>query len=182
MSVGVRKAALGAAVALLAGVVAPVLFWFISLWLDRALGFGPVMARPVSLILAAAAMLFGIFWVLWAHSYLLFVGKGVPLEVFGWAIHPTRVLVTTGPYAYTRNPLALGLLFILLGVACLRSSISGLVLIPIITVLMLAYLAEFEEKALATRFGDDYANYRRGVPLLFPRLRAYVHVPGGVRS
>ena len=111
----------------LAGIAAPVVFWFISRWLDREIGFGPIMSAPISLILGAAAILFGVFWVSWAHSYLLFVGKGVPLEVFGWAIHPTRVLVTTGPYAYTRNPMALGLLFILLGVAFLRGSISGLI-------------------------------------------------------
>ena len=48
---------------------------------------------------------------------------------------------------------------------------------PILTVLTLIYLVTFEEKALERRFGDDYRHFRRNVPLLFPRLSAYVHLP-----
>ena len=176
MSFGAKKAFIGLAFATAAlGVAAPVGFWFLSLAVDRALGLSPVLSAPVSLILAAAAILVGVFWITWAYSYLVFVGKGVPLEAFGHALHPTSVLVTTGPYAYARNPMVLGLLFVLFGVAFLRRSVAGLALAPLIATLIAAYLAEFEERALVRRFGADYEEYRHNVPMLIPRLTPYIH-------
>ena len=176
MSFGARKALIGLALTTVAlGLAAPVGFWFLSLAVDRALGLGPVISAPAALILAAAAILVGVFWITWSYSYLVFVGKGVPLEVFGHALHPTSVLVTTGPYAYSRNPMVLGLLFVLLGVAFLRRSVAGLVLAPLIAALTATYLAEFEERALVKRFGADYEEYRHNVPMLIPRLTPYIH-------
>jgi protein-S-isoprenylcysteine O-methyltransferase Ste14 len=107
----------------------------------------------------------------------VFVGKGMPFEVFGYALHPTRTLVTTGPYAYVRNPALIGMLFLLLGVAFLARSLAGIVLVPIVAGFAVVYLAQFEEKALARRFGDEYDEYRRNVPLLIPRLKPYIHEP-----
>jgi hypothetical protein len=67
MSVGAKKAALGLAVTGLGiGLALPAGFWFLSLLLDEALGLGPVVPTPVSLILAAAAILVGAFWVSWS--------------------------------------------------------------------------------------------------------------------
>ncbi|MCX8053583.1 MAG: isoprenylcysteine carboxylmethyltransferase family protein [Armatimonadetes bacterium] len=178
MTISIKKAAIGLTVTgLFIGVGAPAAFWFASALLDSALGLRPVLPMPVSLILAAAAILIGVFWVTWAYSYLVFVGRGLPLEVFGRALHPTSVLVTSGPYAYTRNPMVLGALFILLGIAFLRRSIAGMAMVPIIAAMVAAYLATFEEKALVRRFGADYEVYRRKVPMLIPRLSAYIHQP-----
>ena len=122
-------------------------------------------------------MLIGVFWILWAWSYLLFVGQGLPLEVLGRALHPTQILVTTGPYAYTRNPMVLGLRFILLEVAFFRGTLSGFVMVPAVGLLTWGYLAIFEERGLMKRFGASYEKYRRDVPLLFPRLSAYGRIP-----
>jgi protein-S-isoprenylcysteine O-methyltransferase Ste14 len=176
MTVTVKKAVFALVVSVVAlGVAVPVAFWFACNALDAALGLQPVIPRPVSLILAAAAVLIGVFWATWAYSYLVFVGKGVPLEAFGRALHPTRFLVTAGPYAYVRNPMMLGLFFGLLGVACLARSLSGLILVPIIAALFLIYAKRFEEPHLVRRFGADYEEYRGNVPSLIPRLSPYVH-------
>jgi len=178
MSIGIHKKVFGTAASLiLLMAVAPAAFWLISAGLDHAFGLTRLVSEPWSSILCAASALIGVFWILWAWSYLLFVGRGLPLEVFGKALHPTQALVTTGPYAYTRNPMVLGLLFILLGVAFFRGSLSGFVLVPAIAIAAWLYLAEFEEKGLVSRFGEDYEKYRRGAPMLFPRLSAYVHAP-----
>ncbi len=178
MSVGAKKAALGLAVTgLFFGAACPAAFWFASVFLDRAFGLRSVVPVPVSLILAAAAILTGAFWVTWSYSYLVFVGKGLPLEAFGRALHPTSILVTAGPYAYTRNPMVLGALFILLGIAFLRRSVAGMTMVPILAGVAVAYLVAFEEKALVRRFGADYEEYRRNVPILLPRLSPYVHEP-----
>jgi protein-S-isoprenylcysteine O-methyltransferase Ste14 len=174
MTVSKRKAVFGIAFSLvLIGVAAPAAYWYIAQALDRAFGFEHIGDSPALLILAAFSFLVGLFWVSWAYTYLLFVGKGLPLEVFGTALHPTRVLVTTGPYAYTRNPSIIGMLFLLLGVALLERSISGLVMLPVVVAIIIPYLIIFEERALGARFGDEYAHYRSSVPLLIPRFIPY---------
>jgi protein-S-isoprenylcysteine O-methyltransferase Ste14 len=178
MTISTHKTVWGTAVSLLVvGVILPAAFWAACMGIDRGLGSTRVIGQPWSSMLGAACGLVGVFWILWAWSYLLFVGKGLPLEVFGRALHPTRILVTTGPYAYTRNPMVLGVLFLILGIAFIRGSLPGFVLVPVIVFGSWLYLAAFEERGLLTRFSDDYQRYRAGVPLLFPRLTAYIHVP-----
>lgn len=176
MEISFRKKVLGTAVSLvLFGLVAPALFWLVCLWVDRALGLGRLVFSPWSSVLAAMSAFIGVFWISWAWSYLLYVGKGLPLEVFGRPFQPTQVLVTTGPYGYTRNPMVLGLLFILLGVAVFRGTASGFIGVPLVWLGAWLYLMAFEEKELMHRFDGSYAKYRSGVPLLFPRLRTYIH-------
>jgi len=178
MTISTRKTILGSALSLfLAIIVAPGVFWAVCFGLDRAFGLTRLVGEPWTSVLSATFGLIGIFWILWAWSYLLFVGKGLPLEVFGRALHPTRVLVTTGPYAYTRNPMVIGVLSLLLGVAFLRSTLSGFVLTPAVALGTWIYLAAFEEKGLLERFGEDYRRYRAEVPLLLPWFTAYSRVP-----
>lgn len=172
MSIGARKALVGLVVTgVFFGALVPAGFWWLSSYLDYATRVRPLpIPAPVALILAAASILIGVFWITWAYSYLVFVGKGLPLEAFGRALHPTKVLVTTGPYAYTRNPMVLGALFVLLGIALLRRSVTAVALIPLLAGCAAAYLVLFEEKALRQRFGDEYEAYRRSVPMLVPWL------------
>ena len=179
MSIGLRKNVIGILTTLVLIVLTPLVFWLIARELDSVFKWGRVVGSPASQILGAASILIGLFWISWAYSYLLFVGKGLPVEVFGYALHPTKILVTTGPYAYTRNPMVLGDIFILLGVAFLMGTIGALALIPAVVVLVLLYLVAFEEPQLLHRFGDDYRRYRSNVSLLFPRLTAYIHQPAG---
>lgn len=179
MEISVQKKVWGTAVSvILVGLVAPAVFWLVCAGIDRAWGAGRILFSPWSSVLTATSAFIGVFWILWAWSYLLYVGKGLPLEVFGRPLHATQALVTTGPYAYTRNPMVMGLLFILLAVACFRGTPSGFVLVPVVEIGAWIYLIGFEEKGLRTRFGDDYEKYRSSVPLLFPRLSAYVHPAG----
>lgn len=177
MSVGTKKAAIGVTATAILIALVPVVYWFLVSWLDGALGLRLPILYAAGVFLGAACIIIGLFWITWAYSYLHFVGQGIPLELFGYALHPTRILVTTGPYAYTRNPMLLGESFLLLAVALLQPSLSGLLLIPIIALLLLGYLKLFEEPALGKRFGGDYEEYRRNVPLVFPRLNPYVHEP-----
>lgn len=155
------------------GVVVPGVFYLVSVWLDALLDLPPILSESSGIFAAAFALVIGLFWVTWAYSYLHFVGKGSPVEAFGVALHPTERLVTTGPYAYTRNPMILGLLFILLAIAFVANSIPGLVLIPVLAVLAIGYVQRFEEPGLVRRFGEEYAQYRRAVPVLIPTARPY---------
>lgn len=176
MTIGLKKTVFGLTLSVVAmGVFLLAGFWLLATLIDRALGWDPILGTPLAQVLGAASLLIGLFWVTWSYSYLVFFGEGLPLEWFGFALLPTRMLVTTGPYAYARNPALIGLLFMGLGVAFVAHSLAGVLLAPVIGILAAVYLVVFEEKGLAKRFGDEYQEYRRNVPLLIPRLTPYVH-------
>jgi protein-S-isoprenylcysteine O-methyltransferase Ste14 len=99
------------------------------------------------------------------------VGLGSPVEIFRFVLLPTQQLVTRGPYAYTRNPMFLGVLFLLLAIALHGMSITALALLPILLLVGLEYIRVYEEPALRERFGEEYRQYRRSVPALIPRFR-----------
>ena len=80
-------------------------------------------------------------------------------------------LATSGPYAYTRNPLYFGSIVIAAGfaLAALRWEIAvGLVLLFLA---IYVPVIRGEEQFLSERFAN-YAAYRSRVPRLLPRLRA----------
>lgn len=169
---GVRKLiGLIVVIAVLIGV--PVAYFVVSSAIDRILALSPLPSPPLDIypFLAAFFLVIGLFWVFWAYSYLHFVGLGAPVEIFRVALLPTELLVTTGPYAYTRNPMFLGLLFVMLAVALYGMSISGLMMLPIIAIAGLEYLRAYEEPVLKKRFGQEYSSYRRSVPALIPGIR-----------
>jgi len=98
------------------------------------------------------------------------------LLVRAWAsghLRKNETLATTGPYAYTRNPLYLGSFLLGLGFTIA----AGQVLLVIIFVLMLLgiYLPvmRVESATLAMLFGKKYERYAKEVPLLFPRFSPY---------
>jgi len=176
MGLRIGRSTLGIALSAIAFAgVFPAVFAAAARAVDRLLVLPQLFGAPLSSILTAAFWLIGAFWIFWAYSYLLFVGGGSPVEIFGLALDPTKQLVTTGPYAYCRNPMIFGLFWVLAGVALMLRSIGGLILIPVLVILVIIYLKKFEEPGLERRFGEAYDHYRRHVPLLFPRLASYVH-------
>ena len=75
----------------------------------------------------------------------------------------TSSLVASGVYRITRNPMYLGLLFILVAWAVFLSS-AWLLLGPVVFVLyMNRFQIEPEEKALLALFGNGYAEYKARV-------------------
>jgi protein-S-isoprenylcysteine O-methyltransferase Ste14 len=75
----------------------------------------------------------------------------------------TSSLTVTGPYHYTRNPMYLGFVFILLGWAAFLSNLATLAFLPA----FIAYLNRFqivpEERVLASLFPNEYQAYRAKV-------------------
>jgi protein-S-isoprenylcysteine O-methyltransferase Ste14 len=100
---------------------------------------------------------------------------GLPISVAGLALRAwaaghlakNRRLATSGPYAYTRNPLYLGTLLVAAGLAVAGRS-AGLVLL-FAAVFLLVYLPVIllEEQHLRQLF-PEYADYSRHVPSLLP--------------
>ena len=89
------------------------------------------------------------------YFYLVFAAAGIDTE------RPDE-LITTGIFAFTRNPIYVGFAFILLGQFLIHSSW-----------LLLAYLVAgywlfhrqvlLEEEFLSRHYGEDFENYRRRV-------------------
>ncbi|HEX7007672.1 MAG TPA: isoprenylcysteine carboxylmethyltransferase family protein [Alphaproteobacteria bacterium] len=76
---------------------------------------------------------------------------------------PARVLVTDGPWRFSRNPLYLSLTLIYLGVAIAADSPWAVILVvPAVLIIRYAVVAR-EERYLESRFGDDYRRYKASV-------------------
>lgn len=84
-------------------------------------------------------------------------------------VRKNEALATSGPYAYTRNPLYLGSLLIGVGFAiAARSWWIGLALVVMFFAIYLPVIYG-EEKFLRDKF-PEFDGYARSVPRLIPRL------------
>jgi protein-S-isoprenylcysteine O-methyltransferase Ste14 len=72
-------------------------------------------------------------------------------------------LVTTGVYRMTRNPMYLGFVLILLGVALLLGSLSAFFIIPPFAVVMEVVFIRREERMMDAAFGREWLAYRARV-------------------
>lgn len=77
---------------------------------------------------------------------------------------PTTALVSSGPFAVSRNPIYVGMLGIAAGVALRAGSLTALALLPAALVLLERGVIEREERYLERRFGDAYRAYMDRVP------------------
>lgn len=130
-----------------------------------------VLFDSTTLRVTIAALLFivGAIFAAWSNLYLFIVGKGGPTEGFGVAISPpTRKLVTSGPYRYSRNPMVFGAFSIYFAVAIYFNSITGLTFLLAFLCLAITYLKLSEEKRLVKDFGDEYIEYRKKVSMIVP--------------
>jgi protein-S-isoprenylcysteine O-methyltransferase Ste14 len=84
-------------------------------------------------------------------------------------VRKNEALATSGPYAYTRNPLYLGSLLMGIGFAiAARSWWVGVVLVLMFFAIYMPVIRD-EEKFLRERF-PEFKDYAERVPRMFPRL------------
>ncbi|MEO6941044.1 MAG: isoprenylcysteine carboxylmethyltransferase family protein [Candidatus Kapaibacterium sp.] len=76
---------------------------------------------------------------------------------------PATVLVESGIYSRTRNPLYLGLIFFYLGFAFLFSSLWAIILLPDVIFVIQRFVIAKEEAYLERRFGEAYLEYKQRV-------------------
>jgi protein-S-isoprenylcysteine O-methyltransferase Ste14 len=80
-------------------------------------------------------------------------------------INPTKAstassLVTTGVYRFTRNPMYLGLLLILLGWAVFLFNPVAFLFVPIFVLYINRFQIKPEEQVLSSLFGAEYIAYK----------------------
>ena len=72
-------------------------------------------------------------------------------------------LVTTGVYRYSRNPMYLGLLSLLIAWALYLANMAGFAALPLFVVSMNYLQIHLEEQAMEAQFGGEYRDYRKSV-------------------
>jgi protein-S-isoprenylcysteine O-methyltransferase Ste14 len=137
----------------------------------------PKIARRIRVPLGFA---FAVLYLRLAHPTSTFIGYGaiaiapglLMRAVASGHVRKNEALATTGPYAYTRNPLYLGSLLIGVGFAiAARSWWIGLALVVMFFAIYIPVIRG-EEKFLREKF-LDFEEYVRNVPRMFPRFTPY---------
>ncbi len=134
-------------------------------------------ARIARRIRVPLGFVFAVLYLLLAKPSLHFLLSSLLLIVPGLLIRAlasghvrkNEALATSGPYAYTRNPLYLGSLLIGLGFAvAARSWWVGVLLVVMFFAIYLPVIRD-EENYLRQKF-PEFDEYAHRVPRMFPRL------------
>jgi protein-S-isoprenylcysteine O-methyltransferase Ste14 len=112
---------------------------------------------PVALIAGACVSLLGLAIRAWASGH----------------IRKNAELATSGPYAFTRNPLYFGSFLLGLGFTIASGRWPLALLFAALFIGIYLPVMRVEASEMAQLFGGNFETYRRSVPLFFPRLRPY---------
>lgn len=124
-----------------------------------------ILRISTSVILLIIGIIFGA----WSNIYLYEHGKGVPFDAFNKAISPrSKNLLTTGPYRFCRNPMLFGTICAYSAFGLLLNSFRSFMVAAGFTIFMIIYVKLFEEKRLRNDFGDEFIQYKKSVPMIFP--------------
>ncbi len=142
----------------------------------------PAMLRAVRRARVPASLVLFFLFLFQARPTVASVLGGALVALPGlglraWAarhLRKDRVLATTGPYAYTRNPLYLGSFLLGLGLALSCRSEGLLLLFLVFFAIVYVPTMILEAEHLRALFGPAFEAYERQVPLFFPRPGRHV--------
>ena len=106
---------------------------------------------------------------------LVLLGMAVRVWAGGHLSRSTE-LTTSGPYAYLRDPLYLGRVFLIVGLCAMGSGWDWALLLVGLAVFFGSYMPRKHRKEMArleAHFGAAYTRYAAQVPSLVPRLTPY---------
>jgi protein-S-isoprenylcysteine O-methyltransferase Ste14 len=114
---------------------------------------GPtLLAFPYTLVGAAVTAL---GFILTLSGARLFARIGTNIRTF----NVPGVLVTDGPFRWSRNPIYLGFVVLLLGTAILLGTTTPFIAPGLFALIADCWYIAFEERAMREKFGADYATY-----------------------
>jgi protein-S-isoprenylcysteine O-methyltransferase Ste14 len=117
----------------------------------------PFLARPVALGLGLTLVAVGGLFIVTSIPTML-RGHGT-LNTAG----PSAALVVSGPYAFSRNPMYLGLVLVYSGLACLFAVTWAIPIVLLLVLYTQLGVIAPEERYLDRAFGDSYRAYRSRV-------------------
>jgi protein-S-isoprenylcysteine O-methyltransferase Ste14 len=132
---------------------------------------GGALAASSAMVLTTTAVgaivwLLGLALFAWCLYLFATVGRGT---LAPW--DPTRSIVASGPYRFTRNPMITGVATMLAGETLFFRSPRIAWWLVIFIVFNQLYFVLIEEPGLRRRFGAAYDAYRSSVPRWLPRWR-----------
>lgn len=77
--------------------------------------------------------------------------------------HVSNQLMCEGPYRLTRNPIYVGMVLVLAGVAALLGGVAAWFVLPVFIWVIARNVIPVEESMLTERFGQEYHDYRARV-------------------
>lgn len=89
--------------------------------------------------------------------------------VFGEKREKSEV-IKKGVFSKVRHPIYLGAILLYLGLIFFTFSLLSLGFWLFIIIPFYIWISKYEEKILANHFGDKYLDYKKKVPMLFPRI------------
>jgi protein-S-isoprenylcysteine O-methyltransferase Ste14 len=143
-------------------IVRPPIAWALAVLAGLALNWLmplPFLPAAVSAGWLGGAIVFALALALaaWAIATMTRAGSNVPTNM------PTTTIVDTGPYRFTRNPIYLGMVLGVIGLAIAFNSLWLLMtLMPFSLVIRYGVITR-EEAYLERKFGDVYRRYRARV-------------------
>ena len=99
----------------------------------------------------------GVAMIVWSRR--VFQAAGTPIRPFTGS----TVLIRHGLYRWSRNPMYLGAVLLVAGVAIFLGSLGPLVVVIVFFVILQSGFIRREERLLDVTFGERYRNYRRSV-------------------
>ena len=135
----------------------PPIYFFVSIMLMIALHYLAPFHQLLTTPLSYAGGLFVVVGVcIVAVAASSFSRVGTPIVPF----EKSTEVVTSGLFRFSRNPMYLGMVMALVGVALLLGSATPFIPIPIFVCLIQYQFISREEAFLEKLFGDDYLVYK----------------------
>jgi len=114
----------------------------------------PFLSRALSKVLGWPLVVGGLVLGLWGFREMRRAGTNVD------PYHPTTAIVAGGPYAFTRNPLYVGMALIYAGISARANALPAALLLPVVLHLVDRGVIKREERYLEGKFGDEYLQYK----------------------
>ena len=113
-------------------------------------------------------------------TLLLLMGETIRLWSVSYAGGETRTrnvgakkLCSSGPYAFVRNPLYVGNMFMYMGIVFIAGAANVWLMIATTLaffIVQYSLIIALEEEKLDELFGKEYQTYKNNVPSVFPRI------------
>ena len=138
----------------------------VAVYVPYLIAQGRSVARGSTLAFALAVLAVGIGIYAWCVWDFATFGRGTPAP-----IDPPKKLVVRGLYRYTRNPMYVGVLTVVLGWATLFQDVNLLLYLLLIGTLFHLFILGYEEPHLLRKFESQYEAYRSSVSRWLPMPR-----------
>ncbi len=117
----------------------------------------PVIESPLRTIIAAIFIVYACLTAGLAFYYMIKAGTNVDIR------KPTKAIVTESVYSYSRNPMYLSMVILLIAFTFLANALWIAILTPFFMIVMQKGVIEREEAYLERKFGKEYTDYKQRV-------------------